>query len=144
MNDYRDFKPGCQCMKKIQNIEFTSYICDPKCLTKLLNNQSIFHKMSQPGNNICDPPQSALGNNTCKYFFSTTQQEKIDKSKYELKLKNGVGNSLQAVDSLSEKHFEGSSDLKMRVGDKKNKNHVLLHKHDAKKNCMACRQWKNN
>lgn len=85
MNDCDSSDRKYKCIKEVQNIEVITSIYDPKCLTNLLKNRSK-HQNSISGSNICKPPQSILGNNMCKYFFSINEQEKVDKSKYELKL----------------------------------------------------------
>lgn len=116
-----DSKRKCKCMKKVRNIEVTSYTYDPRCLANLLKNQFKFPQKS-PANmgesNICEHPQSILGNNTCKYFFSVNEKEKVDRSKYELKLGCGVKSSLE---SLYGELSGNACDLKMGVGDKKDK-----------------------
>lgn len=81
-----DSNRKCKCIKEVQNIEVITNIYDPKCLTNLLKNLFKMHQKSTSGSNICKPPQSILGNTMRKYFFSNNEQEKVDKSKYELKL----------------------------------------------------------
>lgn len=126
--DDSDSKHKCKCLKKVRNIEVTSYTYDPKCLANLLNKQ--FKCPQKPetnisNSNICERPQSMLKNNTCKYFFSVDEKEKVDKSKYKLKLIKGFKNSQESLF----KNLSGDlCDLRMGVGDKKDKTPCIKQK----------------
>jgi len=98
-----DSKHKCKCTKTVRRIKVTTYICDPKCVAKIMKKNSKLPQQSEHIIDDCQPPRSILGG---KYWFSKAlknlfsskydEQGNIDKSKYELK--SPASNVLQTKD----------------------------------------------
>lgn len=110
----------CKCMKKIQNIEVTTYTYDPKCLAKLVQDKNHLPQRI-PKNNSCKHLNSLLGNNVsssnvyqCILNKSVDSLSKNEKSKFEVNPVNVDQTNTILVESVPIERFK----------DKSNRNHT--------------------